>query len=212
MLLFMFLLLPCVLIGYCIYKKEPKVIPVIFIGVLSAILLCAFKTFFLYAHRIVPYSVEQNIIYLLVRQTLVPCVILYGLFILFSKDSFAFKVQSLLPLLLSFYAIYLPYTIVSTAEGLYSGFDAFCKPILYTFMIFQLSQLSKSICKSFKEKKQFMVVLKSLFVIVYLVIPTVIESMMIIDEQVIIIGFTLIFVYFVIPIVIFWKHSQNKEK
>lgn len=199
MLLFMFLLLPCVLIGYCIYKKEPKVIPVIFIGVLSAILLCAFKTFFLYAHRIVPYSVEQNIIYLLVRQTLVPCVILYGLFILFSKDGFAFKVQSLLPLLLSFYAIYLPYTIVSTAEGLYSGFDAFCKPILFLCMILLVAVCSKRILNAKENSKVGLIILFSFFTLLFLIMPSLIEAFYIVDNSAV----AFVFVGYILVILIF---------
>ena len=56
----MFLLLPLLLAAYCIYKKDKHIIPAIFLGIIVAVLVCGFRAFFLYAHRIVPYSFEKS--------------------------------------------------------------------------------------------------------------------------------------------------------
>jgi len=202
MLLFMFILFPVVLAGYCIYYRNTKIVPPVFLGTMSAILLCAFKTFFLYAHRIVPYSVGLNISYLLVRQTLLPALVIYALFLIFSRDDLEFKGESACPLLLSFYMIYLPYSIVSTAEGLYSGYSVFVKPVVFLFMIFFVSFCARKVCKEITNKKWGFVVLFSLAALAYLVIPTIIEAFAIINEMAIIqiIGSLL---YCLIPLGIF---------
>ena len=77
----MFLLLPLVLAAWCFYKKDSHLIPVIFIGAVVAVLVCGFKAFFLYSHRIIPYSFQTNVMYLLIRQTLLPVILVYGLFL-----------------------------------------------------------------------------------------------------------------------------------
>ena len=81
MYLFMLLLLPLILAAWCFYKKDSHLIPVIVTGIVAAVLVCGFKAFFLYSHRIIPYSFERNVLYLLVRQTL----LLYTSFPLFVK-------------------------------------------------------------------------------------------------------------------------------
>jgi hypothetical protein len=52
----MFLLLPLILLAWCFYKKDLHLLPVIFTGMLAAVFVCGFKAFFLYSHRIIPYS------------------------------------------------------------------------------------------------------------------------------------------------------------
>lgn len=182
MLLFSFLLLPVVLSGFCLYYRDKKIVLPIFIGFMSGILVCAFKTFFLYSHRIIPYSLGQNFIYFFFRQTFLPVVILYLLFFLFSKDDYKYKVDSCCPLLLSFYMIFLPYMIVTSAEGLYSGFALFVKPVVYTFMIIQVSYSIKRLVEAIVEKNVKIIVLQSLFGLIYLVLPAVIESFCVIDK------------------------------
>ena len=131
MKLFMFLLLPLILLAWCFYKKDLHLLPVIFTGMLAAVFVCGFKAFFLYSNRIIPYSFSSNVLYLLIRQTLLPVILLYGIFFAWSKDKVSYKVEAFFPLLISFYMLYLPYTIISTSEGLYTSFPLFVKPILF---------------------------------------------------------------------------------
>ena len=98
----MILLLPLILAAWCFYKKDAHLVPAIFVGLVAAVLVCGFRAFFLYSHRVIPFSFENNMWYLLLRQTLLPVVLLYGLFFLISKDTISYKVEALFPLLLSF--------------------------------------------------------------------------------------------------------------
>ena len=146
-------------------------------GVVSAILVCACKTLFLFSHRIVPYSFEANYIYLLFRQSVLPVVILFSVFCAFSKDTIQFKLEAFFPLELSFYAVFLPHLIVSSSEGLYSGFSLFVKPLLYAFMLIQLGIFSRWIGKSIENGKKIFLILFFIGAVIYLCIPSLFEAM-----------------------------------
>ncbi len=177
----MFLLLPLILAAWCFYKKDSHLIPVIFTGAVAAVLVCGFKAFFLYSHRIIPYSFESNVIYLLVRQTLLPVILVYGIFFAWSKDEVSYKVEAFFPLLISFYMLYLPYTIISTSEGLYTTFPLIVKPVLFVVMIFSLALSAKHIEKTVKNKKYAFAVIWGIIGIVSVLVPSILEGMYILD-------------------------------
>ena len=177
----MFLLLPLILAAWCFYKKDSHLIPVIFTGAVAAVLVCGFKAFFLYSHRIIPYSFESNVIYLLVRQTLLPVILVYGIFFAWSKDEVSYKVEAFFPLLISFYMLYLPYTIISTSEGLYTTFPLIVKPVLFVVMIFSLALSAKHIEKTVKNKKYAFAVIWGIIGIVSVLVPSLLEGMYILD-------------------------------
>ena len=131
MFLFAFLILPIFLAWYCFYKKNSKILPSILIGIVCAVVLCLILALFTFSHRIVPYDFPKNLTHLLLTQTVLPLLVPYLLFVIFSKDNLEYKMESFLPLSLSFFAVYLPFIILTTAEGLYSGFSLFIKPILF---------------------------------------------------------------------------------
>ena len=153
MYLFMFLLFPLLLAAWCFYKKDAHLIPAILLGLIAAVLVCGFRAFFLYSHRIIPYSFESNVWYLLIRQTLLPVILLYGIFFIWSKDTVSYKVEALFPLLVSFYMFYLPYTIVSASDHIYTTFPLFIKPVLFAVMLFSLGLAAKHIEKTLVNKK-----------------------------------------------------------
>ena len=177
----MFLLLPLILAAWCFYKKDSHLIPVIFTGAVAAVLVCGFKAFFLYSHRIIPYSFESNVIYLLVRQTLLPVILVYGIFFAWSKDEVSYKVEAFFPLLISFYMLYLPYTIISTSEGLYTTFPLIVKPVLFVVMIFSLALSAKHIERTVKNKKYAFAVIWGIIGIVSVLVPSLLEGMYILD-------------------------------
>ena len=181
MYLFMLLLLPLILAAWIFYKREPHQIPVIFTGLISAVLVCGFRAFFLYSHRIIPLSFESNMLYLLIRQTLLPIMVLYGIFFAVSRDNISYKVEALFPLLISFYMLYLPYTILSGADHIITTFLLFVKPVLFTVMIFSLGLSAKHIEKNINAKKYFFTAVWILISLVSIVVPSVVETMYILD-------------------------------
>lgn len=211
MLLFSFLLLFLLIVSFCGYKKDKRVIPVISIGVISAILVCSFKTLFMYSHRIVPFSFTENYIYLLFRQAVIPVVLLYALFCVISKDTLEYKIEAFFPLELAFFAIFLPHVIVSTSEGLYSSFSLFVKPVLFAVMLTQLGVFSKLFYKSWVSKKIVLVVLFIVASIVYLCIPALFETLYILKGStfVIVIGSI---IYALVPVTLITFVALRKIK
>ncbi len=177
----MLLLLPLILAAWCFYKKDSHLIPVIATGLIAAVLVCGFRAFFLYSHRIIPFSFEKNMWYLLLRQTLLPVIILYGGFFLISRDKISYKVEALFPLLISFYMLYLPYAILSSSEKVLTSFPLFVKPVLFTVMIFSLGLSAKHIEKTLEGKKYVFTVIWAFLCIVSLVLPAILETMYILD-------------------------------
>ena len=173
----MLLLLPLILAAWIFYKKNPHMIPVIFTGLITAVLVCGFRAFFLYAHRVIPFSFGLNMWYLLLRQTLLPIIALYGIFFAVSKDTISYKVEALFPLLISFYILYLPYTILSTSEKVITTFPLFIKPVLFTVMIFSLGLSAKHIEKTIRAKKYFFTAVWIIIALVSIVFPSVAETM-----------------------------------
>ena len=176
MLLFSCILLPLLIAGFCFTTKEKRLITVIGLGLLSAIFVAAFQAFFTFAHRIIPYDFVENFLYLAFRQAFLPVIILYGLYLLISRDDTKLKITSFLPLELSFYAIYLPYLTVTTSEGLYSAFALFFKPLLFAAMLLQLSIFINWIYISAKSKKFYFSVLFVILALAWLFLPAVFEA------------------------------------
>ena len=205
MYLFMFLFLPLVLTAYCFYKKDRKIIPVIFLGIIAAVLVCGFKAFFLYSHRIIPYSFGKNVWYLLVRQTLIPVLLVYGIFCLWSKDELSFKFESFLPLVLSFYILYLPYNIISTSDHVISTFQLFVKPAVFAVMLLLISFILRKFEYCIREKKIVLLVLLSIFAIVIQIVPALLEGMFFLDMNYVLILILSIIYCGLIPVLFLLK-------
>ena len=177
----MFLLLPLILAAYCFYKKDKRVIPAIFLGIIVAVLVCGFRAFFLYAHRIVPFSFEKNAIYLLMRQSLLPVIMVYGIYFFWSKDELSYRIETFFPLMISFYMLYLPYNIISTSGHVFTTFPLFVKPVIFAVMIFSIALFLSHVEKAFENKRYVFVALWIIVSIISLVIPALLESMYILD-------------------------------
>ncbi|MCR4735371.1 MAG: hypothetical protein K5829_10260 [Treponema sp.] len=211
MFIFSFIYLPLLLVWFCFYYKSQKLVPVISIGIIVAILVCACQAFFTFAHRVIPYNFSDNFLYLLFRQTLLPLVILYTVFCLVSRDEIQFKVDCFLPLTLSYYAIYLPYIIITTSEGLYSWFVLFFKPMLFGAMLVQTSISINYFYKFIKNKKLVMAILVTLLSICYMSIPAIFEAMYLIKLHV---SLVVIFgiIYSLIPVALIFLKKINVIK
>ena len=183
MMLFTFLFFVIVVAGILITKKNRAVTPVLFAGILSAVLVCLFRMFFVFAHRVIIYSFWNNFFYIVMNQTLLPVLILCGLFFLISRDPPEYKLDGLFPLTASFYMVYLPFCIVSTSEGLYSAFSLFAKPVMFAAMLLMLSFSARQINKAAAGRKILPVFLFAALALVCLLIPAAIEAMYILTAN-----------------------------
>ncbi len=175
MLTFLLFFIPILLMFFCFYTKNGKNVIPISIGVLSATIICAFKSMFFFSHRIIPYSFTSNLIFHLLQGCL-PVVILISLAFIITKDDIDVKVKFIFPLVSSFYAIYVPYFIINSVESsVYSSFSLFIRPLIYASMIIYISYGALYMNK-FWSKKVF-VVLDSILLLAVLVLPAIFDAM-----------------------------------
>ena len=170
------LLMPLALVLFCNTKKIRTIFPLVFLGFLSSAVVCGFKGFFMFAHRVIFYSFIETFASLFVFQTLLPLVIVYGVFFFISHDEFDFKLDAFVPLILSFYCVYMPFTVMSEAEAVYSGFEILIKPSLYAAMIVQTGFLLPSLVSAIQKKNKNLAVLISVGIFIYLVVPSLLET------------------------------------
>lgn len=187
MYFFLLIFLPLVLTAYCFYVRNKTIAPVIFIGIMSSVIFCGFKMLFMYSHRVVPYSFIENLFYFLVKQTLLPCAVLYGLYFLVTKDDEEYKVNAVFPLLISFYIVFLPYTELTADSKKYTWFALFFKPFIILSMIVLLACCARFIYKAVKSSLRPQLVKGILFAVFALVMPAVIESFYIIHTEIFIV-------------------------
>ena len=200
MLSFLLLVLPIALVFFYLFNKENKFFVATLIGVLCAVLLCAFKVFFTYSHRLIPDSFSENFIYYLLNESCLPLCGVSLIFFLIIKDSIENKINLFFPLICAFYAIYLPYLVISRTTSVYSGYAIFIKPIVYLAMIVQCALSLRCIISSLKSKKIVFVAINIVLIVAYLIIPAIIESLYVMNMsfvEVILIST----VYIIIPVV-----------
>lgn len=177
MLLFLFIVLPLSLVVYYLFNKERKFFCPMLVGALCTVLLCAFKVFFTYSHRLIPVSFSENFAFYLLNQSCVPVCVVSLIYFLMTKDSLENKINAFFPLISSFYAVYLPYQVVSGTTSVYSGYAIFIKPLVYLAMIVQCALSFRCIFSSIKSKKAAFVVINIVLIVAYLIIPAIIETL-----------------------------------
>ena len=177
MLTFLFLVLPLSLIFYYLFNKDSKFFGAMLVGVLCAVLLCAFKVFFTYSHRLIPDSFSENFVYYLLNESCLPLCGVSLIFFLIKKDSLENKTNLFFPLIAAFYAVYLPYLVISRTTSVYSGYAIFIKPVVYLAMIVQCALSLRCIFSSIKSKKIVFVAINLVLIVAYLIIPAIIETL-----------------------------------
>ena len=106
--------------------------------------------------------------------------------------------------------VYLPYCIISSADGLYSAFALFVKPLMYIAMLYQVWFSIKETKRWLGEKKIVYAALYALAALVYLLVPAMVEAMYMINTRFI---FTLLCAvpYCLLPLV-FYFFQEVKMK
>ena len=182
MLLFLILFLPCVFTAYCFIVKDKKIILPTAAGFFSAVLVCACRYFFSYEHRLVYSSFAENFIYYLIKQNFLPLVVVTLVFALVTRDSWEYKVKNFFALMCPFFAVYLPYCVITASEYYYQAYDLFLKPFIYLAMLVQISICLISLYNSLVNKKIFAAVINSLIILFYAIYPAISDALYAIDH------------------------------
>lgn len=213
MLLFLLLLMPLSLTAYCYNKSIRDVFPCILLGFFISLIFCGFKSFFMYSHVVIYYSIVRTFLSIFGFQILLPVVILYGVFFLVSHDSLLYKSGAFVPLVMSFYAIFLPYMVISGTESVYSGFQILIKPLLYTAMILQVGGALKSMFYALQNQSKRLMRFNAFLILVYLVFPAVIETIYLLScNDFIVLIMSAAYVFCVFSYLIIQKLLSRKRK
>lgn len=180
MFTFTILLFPIALSVYFITKKTKEASLFIIIGFLAGTLTCAIRAFFTFSHRIILLSFSNNFWYFFLRDCFFPIVILYGVFLLVSTDTLEFKKNAFFPLICSFYTVFAPYSIISGEESK-AIFSIFIKPIIIFTMIIGLSYSISLLLSGIENKKVLSIIAGSITFALYLSVPSIINSIWIIN-------------------------------
>lgn len=177
MLTFLFMIFPVSLLIYFVNPENRKNIIVAFTGLVTGLLVCMYRWLFVQAHRVVPYSFGANYGHFLMQHMLVPVFVLYGLFFLISRNDLEFKIKAFFPLICSYYIIFMPYSVTSATDYIFSSYEIFVKPAVYLLAIMLISASLISGYKLIKkEKKNFAT---GCFVLAFLIlfIPSLLDAM-----------------------------------
>lgn len=212
MLLFLLLLFPLALVAYYVYRKDPKQLLAIVTGLLIGAVVSGISFFFKFSHRVVPYSFALNLTYYIEKMGIITVVVIYGLFFLVSKDSFEDRIGYFDSLMLSCYAVMVPfYVITGNESSVYPGFAIFVKPLIYLAMIFAAGSLLNTFYKSIVNKKIGIAILSALVMIAVLLVPSLIEALYAISySYALVLIFS--FVYVLIPVGMLVKRFLMKKE
>ena len=183
MLLFLILLLPAVFTVYSLYTKDKKIILPAAAGFFTAVIICACRYFFSYEHRLVYYSFSENFIYSLLKQNLLPLLLVSALYALVSRDSLEYKFKNFFPLLCPFFAVYLPYCVITSSEVYYQAYDLFLKPVIYLAMLGQITLSLIALYKGISSRKVLAIIINSLIILLYAIYPAVSDALYAIDYK-----------------------------
>lgn len=196
MLFFFLILLPVSLVFYEFENKRSRDFIPIIIGFLSAVLVCAFNIFFMFAHRIIPYSFMQNFCFYFIKQYILPICILFGVFFFVARDSYEERIKAFFPLMVSYYSVYMPYSVITTyTSNSYSGYDIFIKPLIVLSLLVECTICINRIYYAVKNKNIFVCVIFSIILITYVIFPAVFEALYLLKSVSNILLNILIFIY-----------------
>lgn len=180
MSLFLVLVFPISLLYYvvndCRVRKSSALL-VMFIGIFSATILCAYKAFFVSSHFLSLYSFLRVFSNIFVLQIFLPLLVLFGVFFVISrKDSVEYRFENFFPLTAGFYAIYVPYLVFASELPL-PFFSIFVKPVLFLSMLCLVSKFLPSLYSDIKNKMpKKNILVDSIFLLATLIIPALAES------------------------------------
>ena len=152
---FLLLALPGAIVWHCTTNRSYKFkafIPPVLLGAFCAVIICIIREFLLTSADIVEESFFTYFICDALNNTALPALILFAAFYFISKDNIEYKFLSIFPLEASFFAILLPFTVI-TGENRISFFLNTCFPLIFlssisistTASLFSLKVKSKNV-------------------------------------------------------------------
>lgn len=178
MYLFLLVAFPAFCLGWFLslpkYDRTSFIAPLIG-GMLTGVVVCTIKAFFIFSNHVWSASFMGTFVYLFFVETLLPCVLLYTVFNLFSKDDGSYRADSFLPLLSAFYSIFLPFRVITLGEPL-TVFPLFVKPILYISAIALMATFIHRVFDLLSTKPISKIILNCALGLLTAAFPTLLEA------------------------------------
>ena len=174
---FLFLALPCALIWYTLTnsKYEPKAfIAPLLTGALLAIVSCAFQEFFTFSFQIRTESHIRTFISMLLKDTTLPVLVITAIFAFFCNDDNEYKSSAVFPLSGAFYAVFLPYHVM-TGESK-AAFLLIAKPVLISAMLFAFTAFLQASFYALDNAKKPLSITMAVTAVLVTTIPSVFET------------------------------------
>lgn len=149
----------------------------VFIGALAGILVSGGTAVLSYMHRVPEYSFMSNFFYYLLKEYVLPLVLVYALYFFCTKDDYEFRVKAFFPVMASFFAIYMPYCTIASTTAAFSFYLLFVKPVVVLSMIFLCSDIAYQIYTGAVEGSKKKIILNSVAALVVLAVPVLLETM-----------------------------------
>ena len=150
-------------------------LPPIAFGLTIGMIYALVKKFFIFSDFILTEDTGASFIHLLLTQTILPIVLCLAAFLIFSRDSAVYKAESLGPMLAAFYAVVVPFTVISGPDKT-TVFMNFGKPLLYSGMFILLSLFAALGTAKMAQKKIFIAIPFYIIALVQIPIPAFIEN------------------------------------
>ena len=178
---FLLLCIPCISLYLMLSEKKYTLrsfVPPLVFGLIVSIIVCVVWGFFIVYTHLWTASFARSFLFLLLRDTLVPTVVMFGLFFFFSKDTLEYKVSAFLPLMGTFYSIYIPYLVLSgTNSERFLPFMLFIKPLLIAALVILETEALKRTLAAFERKNRLHITLYIAMALAVLVLPPLIEAL-----------------------------------
>ncbi len=175
--IFLLISIPSILIWTILTNPEYRwtsFVPPIIIGLLTAILTCFIKEFFIFYSHISTSNFLAHFAYLSLRDSIIPVLVLNLAFFLLSKDDWDYKIESIAPLAHSFFAVYIPYFVLTGKEP-QSLFLNIIKPLLFSALPISSSLLCSGLISCIRKKNSLSAAI-IFAIIAVLLLPSLTES------------------------------------
>lgn len=218
MFAFLFLAIPSVLVCYCLtdnqFSSKKSFIPPILFGFLTGIIYITIREFFIFETQMQIASFWKKTLNFFIYKDFLPTLILTAIFMIFSKDSVDYKTSVLIPLILSFYAVFIPYDVIALSEKR-TFYMLFTRTIIAISSVFSFCLLIRLATENFKNKNVKFGILFSILSLLSFFIPSITYSIWyykISTILLIIISILMICLAIFLLILVRFKNLKSKEE
>ncbi len=176
MYLFLLIAIPvCLFIFF--HSQENKArfaVPALF-GFICAMIVCVIDEFFIFSIHHFTEVFMANFAYLFLSEIFIPSIILCAIYIPLSKNPAQIRAKSIIPLLLGFYLIYMPYKVITGKENA-AFFQLFIKPVIIICFIQAACSLAGLAVQSLKTGKKQLAIPYFSAVFIACLLPSLTET------------------------------------